>query len=329
MSQLRDEETLGVESEEEGDYELVDKALKDVLGLRPENQSPPESLLLAIWRAMLAYDIVDDHGQRVTEYGRRNTPSWVELAGLILANRAIVDEILFADRNDNYFSDHPEIVVGPDQLSKESDARDELALAQSRFSEDFVRGLREGDAMNRNRGDELALASGQSQGIIDPPDPWNFSVDPAELQFIPASSWSETSFVRDLLVNYFSRSDDRAPPFVYRLWNALRLTAELPQTVILAGVKWVTESHIKVYQGKFAEFFGVDLADTLWEGQGLFRRYGFVKLSETEATAKVRAEDLTDVDFETVYIIEDPDGQFTTSSLERSIWVRSNEIHSE
>jgi hypothetical protein len=115
-------------------YELLmeglPKALNELLRFRLENKPPPTRLVLSIMRAIAFYDVVDDRGQRITEFGREITGSRVAMVRLILVNREIVDQILFADRNGNYLSNLVGIHVGDDQLSKESDARAQLLHAR-------------------------------------------------------------------------------------------------------------------------------------------------------------------------------------------------------
>jgi hypothetical protein len=146
-------------------------------------------------------------------------------------------------------------------------------------------------------------------------------IDPVALQFLPEAGWSQQCVsLQRLHGDYFGRKNNVNRRFEHKLWNALRVTSAFPNMTKLVGVVWVSDSVIKVYKQQFAKLLNIAAVDGgLFHKQGNFTRHVFVLLSDTQAREKVAPEQLVDVDFRAVVLIEHAGRQFTTLSSRDSI----------
>lgn len=146
-------------------------------------------------------------------------------------------------------------------------------------------------------------------------------IDPVALHFIPENVWvHQMVSLQYLHGDYFSRKNNVKRRFEHKLWNALRITSAFPNMTRLVGVVWVTETIMKVYKYPFAKLLNITAIDGgLFHKQGNFTRHGFVTVSEAEAKAQVPPEQMQDVDFREVLLLQHSTLQFTMGSSEGTI----------
>ncbi|OHT14374.1 hypothetical protein TRFO_15304 [Tritrichomonas foetus] len=158
---------------------------------------------------------------------------------------------------------------------------------------------------------------------------YSFVVNPFKLGFIPSNSWlnKETTF-GNLVSSFFQKRNNSTSRFSHKLFNALRLSTEFPNLTKYIGVEWITPTILKVDKVAFATLLKIKTVDgSLFHQQGNFPSHGFVELTEKEATQQLSAEQLLDVDYETVRLLRHPAGVFkkdcTGNDIDELKWINS------
>ena len=97
---------------------------------------------------------------------------------------------------------------------------------------------------------------------------------------IPASEWAPQSIsLKDLRKNYFVKKNGACRQFDIKLYNALLITKNYPETIDFIGVSWVNNTTFKVNEKVFEDFFGLKM---IFQKQGCFNRYSFEEVYKNQ-----------------------------------------------
>lgn len=145
---------------------------------------------------------------------------------------------------------------------------------------------------------------------------------PHGLGFIPAAYWPDQVFsFGDVLEDYFRLKNNPNARFPCKLYNALKLTTNMPEYIPYVGIQWLNDTVIRVdtaIYGRFNKLQHVNGA--LFHSQGNFPSHGFIEIkSMSDALSKVDEALLTGVDFDSVRLLYHQSGQFTRNSVESDI----------
>ena len=148
-----------------------------------------------------------------------------------------------------------------------------------------------------------------------------FVVDVLMFEFQPAHFWATQKrqwLFKELLVSYFRAKPSRNTKFVFKLWNALKITLHCPAMFTDIGVCWASESVILVDKRKFANFLAVKKATTAISSvQGVFPTHGFRQIElDPKLLPPICSKQW---DTETCVFFTRDDGQFTAYSQEANL----------
>jgi hypothetical protein len=135
--------------------------------------------------------------------------------------------------------------------------------------------------------------------------------NPRELGFLPLLWPERRRTFGQLVEEFFRRKSGSNTRFVYKLFNALRITNLDSSYFDLVGVAWVTDRILKVDKFRFARLLGIRSIDgSLFHKQGNFPSHGFVELAHEQAMSMVSPELLQDIDFDIVRLMVHEPGDF-------------------
>jgi hypothetical protein len=148
----------------------------------------------------------------------------------------------------------------------------------------------------------------REHGVADPEQEFDAAcqshllvLNPRQLGFLPLL-WSDRLRTFGFLVeNFFRKKSSADTQFLYKLFNAVRITDFDPSYFRFVGVAWVTDRIMKVDKRRFATLLGIRTIDgSLFHKQGNFPSHGFVEVAPDEARRTIPAEALVDVDFDEI-----------------------------
>ena len=144
---------------------------------------------------------------------------------------------------------------------------------------------------------------------------------PQALGFLPSNYWlnTDTTF-SDMVTKFFHRKNNANCRFPHKLYNGLLIVDNNPQMYNLIGVKWVTDTVIKVDKLIFGRLLGISSIDGgLFHKQGNFPSHGFAEVSVAEVERLKQEYDLSDVDMDRVRLMYHKLGMFVKGSDEESV----------
>ena len=147
------------------------------------------------------------------------------------------------------------------------------------------------------------------------------TINPQQLQFIPAAAWPPENISFGLLVStFFRKRNSMHCKFPYKLYNALKMTQFCPEFTPHVGVEWITDSVFRVHRVIFARLLGVRTVDGgLFHQQGNFPSHGFLELPFEESDRISRANGLGPADLSQVRFMTHSSGQFVRQSTEADL----------
>jgi len=147
-------------------------------------------------------------------------------------------------------------------------------------------------------------------------------INPRILGFIPSSFWSANNQLSfgELTRDFFQRKNSINSRFLHKLYNALKIAEAQPSLYPLIGVKWVSDSILKVEKHLFGRLIGIKSVDnSLFHQQGNFPSHGFVELSLKDIQTQYPHLDLTGIDFDDVRLLVHKNQGFVKVSTEESL----------
>jgi hypothetical protein len=137
-------------------------------------------------------------------------------------------------------------------------------------------------------------------------------INPVKLGFIPRGLWSDEQLHFGCLIEtFFQKRSNVNGRFHHKLFNALRIVEQFPNLTSHIGVRWITDTILRVDKFVFARILAINTIDGgLFHQQGNFPSNGFVELSQNEARELCPIGSLMDVDFDRVRLLTRPDGVF-------------------
>jgi hypothetical protein len=154
-------------------------------------------------------------------------------------------------------------------------------------------------------------------------------LNPHRLGFVPAKSWhdGDLSFGQ-LVMEFFRKKSNAASRFVHKLFNALKLVETDPGYATVVGVRWVSDTVLRVDKRSFARLLGIKTIDgSLFHQQGNFPSHGFVELSAREARTCLPVDASVGVDGDEVRLLVHTPGVFVRQCPEGAIgsckWISS------
>ncbi|EAX97047.1 hypothetical protein TVAG_353770 [Trichomonas vaginalis G3] len=155
-------------------------------------------------------------------------------------------------------------------------------------------------------------------------------IKPNQIGLIPHDFWSHYKKIsfENMIHTYFHRRNSSHARFVYKLYNALLITAAYPSLLPMIGVSWETNNIIKVRKTPFASLIGTRIADnSLFHKQGNFPTHGFAELTSEEAV--VHNINISYIDFDEIRLVYHLNGKFTKNCgekvLKSCIWKRNGQ----
>lgn len=141
------------------------------------------------------------------------------------------------------------------------------------------------------------------------------------LGFIPSFFWPEGPIpFRDIILDFFRQKNNINCRFLYKLYNALRISNKSPIYQELVGVSWVNYHVICVNRGQFGRLLGLKSIDgALFHQQGNFPSHGFRELTFETAPQYCPNIDLSTVDFHDVRLLIDTNGIFVSTIKEGNL----------
>jgi len=111
---------------------------------------------------------------------------------------------------------------------------------------------------------------------------------PWEVGFVPEATWRGIGCVRfgELIPVHFQRRNNESSRFIFKLYNALRLTEDNPNLFCVVGIRWVSDHVISLDKRVFGQLLGlspVSVEGALLNAQGNFSTHGFVEVTGVEA----------------------------------------------
>ncbi len=225
--------------------------------------------------------------------------------------------------------DHPPVLAAPEQGA---------VVHASVASEPVPRGLlaipRQAQGMARPMGllpvHRRGMTERTAMGRADEFDTMckdpNVRFNPRRLGFVPRDHWDDRDYTFGQLVSeFFQRKSSSRTRFVYKLYNALKITEYNPRYSAFIGVELASDSVIRVDKKAFARLTGIRAIDgSLFHNQGNFPSHGFFEL--TPYTVGVVPSD--GVDWDDIRLLTHKSGLFTRMSDESSFgackWVKGN-----
>lgn len=108
-------------------------------------------------------------------------------------------------------------------------------------------------------------------------------LDPYSIGFIPSDDWKNKRMTfHQIVINFFRKKNSSKCLFIYKLYNALRLSEINPEFTYICGVSWWNKTSIRVFPIIFAKLLGIKAIDgSLFHKQGNFTTHGFIEVEPT------------------------------------------------
>ena len=111
---------------------------------------------------------------------------------------------------------------------------------------------------------------------------------------------------------FFMKRNGYGRLFPFKLYHALLITKAFPEAYQYTGVKWVSETIIKVNGAVFASLLGIhSVSGGLFHRQGNFSRHHFEQVLKKDHPELNGSPDIMDVDDLTIMLFIDQENRFT------------------
>ena len=154
--------------------------------------------------------------------------------------------------------------------------------------------------------------------------------NPKRIGFIPPNLWEDREMTFGECVNdFFQRKNNANSRFSHKLFNALKLSEYNPIYTAFVGVKWLTDTILRVDKRAFARLLGIRSIDgSLFHQQGNFPSHGFFEIGAGDVQKYCPPNlDMTGVDFENVRLLIHTDNLFkrgcTEADIENCRWANT------
>lgn len=160
------------------------------------------------------------------------------------------------------------------------------------------------------------------------PEVFNFPINPKGLGFFPSNFWQqERTTLGNVITQFFRKKNHANARFLYKLYNALKITENYPHLTRHIGVSWFDDNIIRVEKLAFAELLDLKTADnSLFHQQGNFPSHGFIELNKGEMRQNYPDACIDDINFDSVRLLIHQGGIFvrgvTEENLNRCKWSR-------
>ncbi len=139
--------------------------------------------------------------------------------------------------------------------------------------------------------------------------------------------WDDREYTFGLVVSEFFQRKNAKTRFIFKLFNALKLTEYDPCYSAFIGVEWARNCVIKVDKKAFARLLMITSIDvSLFHNQGNFPSHGFMELTPDTAVDVP----LYGVDWDNIRLLTHRKGTFTCMCNESTVveikWVHPNAI---
>lgn len=147
------------------------------------------------------------------------------------------------------------------------------------------------------------------------------TLNPRRLGFAPACAWNQDSYSFGAFVKCFFRKHNSVNcNFMFKLFNALRISENCSELKEFVGVEWVTDVLIRVKRVEFARLLGIKTIEGgLFNQQGNFPSHGFVELSYQESVSIAKQLGQAQVDLSVERYIHHAENKLTRYSTEADV----------
>ena len=104
--------------------------------------------------------------------------------------------------------------------------------------------------------------------------------DTESIGFIPSDEWKGKQMTfHQIVIDFFRKKNSSKCLFIFKLYNALKLTEHNPEFIQICGISWYHKTCIRVIPAIFAKLLGIKAIDgSLFHKQGNFTTHGFVEV---------------------------------------------------
>lgn len=149
-------------------------------------------------------------------------------------------------------------------------------------------------------------------------------VDVKMMGLVPSQFWDkyQSSMIplQTIIEEFFYRRTSNTTKFIFKLYNALRITTYYPEYKDIIGVYWISEEIFVVLRHEFAVLNNIKIEKgALFHQHGNFTTHGFEQISTSEIASKFGKEFVTEFNIKNTVFCQHKFKAFTKRTIGEQI----------
>lgn len=148
-------------------------------------------------------------------------------------------------------------------------------------------------------------------------------IEPKMLGLIPDHFWNNFEKkieLSSIIKDFFNKRTSQSTRFIYKIYNALKITTRYPEYKEIIGTFWVSKEIFIVNRHEFAVINNIKIEKgALFHQHGNFTTHGFVVLDENEIIKKLGKDIFLKYQDPNIVFVKHSEGNFTISTTKEQI----------